>query len=283
MHIKIQSLINELEDELQLKEAQFNVNDVLHSADKLATSLNSGLIRIKEQVINHGFENDKEEIRFFKEIKAKLYSHMLFYEGVSLFEQEKPIGHEQRRLYINGALTAIESYQKRCGGFFRYYRAGDSSHDDEYFLRRNRNVYVVGTEGLSAERDERFATSHDLILAKLKASDLMSDYLGNQLLLIKQAEEFEKTGYIQPLTLRWTGNKSDLVELIYGISASGSVNDGKVKLNILTALFERVFNVELKDTPRTFHEICKRKGDRTSYLSEMIRLLLKRMDELDNK
>jgi hypothetical protein len=56
--------------------------------------------------------------------------------------------------------------------------------------------------------------------------------------------------------LTWTGNKTDLIELIYALDMEGSFNDGKVPLTQIAAYFERVFNIDLgNNIPRNFYDM----------------------------
>ena len=53
--------------------------------------------------------------------------------------------------------------------------------------------------------------------------------------------------------LEWTGKKTELIELIYGLYATNRISSGKVSIKKLTAVFEKLFKVELGDLYHTFH------------------------------
>lgn len=85
--------------------------------------------------------------------------------------------------------------------------------------------------------------------------------------------------------LKWTGNAIDLVEMIYGISEMGCVNNGKMPLKQLAPLLYKIFGVESKDCYRFYTDIKRRKSDsRTYFLDRMQEKLNERMrrdDELE--
>lgn len=85
--------------------------------------------------------------------------------------------------------------------------------------------------------------------------------------------------------LKWTGNAIDLVEMIYGISEMGCVNDGKISLKDLAPILYSFFGVESKDCYRFYTDIKRRKSDsRTYFLDRMQEKLNERMrrdDELE--
>lgn len=80
----------------------------------------------------------------------------------------------------------------------------------------------------------------------------------------------------------WTDIKTAIVELIYAIHETESVNNGNISHKLLTAIFSKAFNVDLSDLYSIFLEI-RRRENRTEYLHWMIKVLEKRMDYLDRK
>lgn len=85
--------------------------------------------------------------------------------------------------------------------------------------------------------------------------------------------------------LQWTGNAIDLVEMIYGISEMGCINNGDIPLKELAPVLYSFFGVESKDCYRFYTDIKRRKNDsRTYFLDRMQAKLnekMKRDDELE--
>lgn len=98
-----------------------------------------------------------------------------------------------------------------------------------------------------------------------------------------EKEELERSTFNLPrVRMTWTGNKVDLVELIYAWEASGSFNYGKVSIKDIVAYIEVVFNIHLGDYYNTFKELRNR-VKRTAFLEKLMRILRDRMDEMDRK
>jgi len=81
--------------------------------------------------------------------------------------------------------------------------------------------------------------------------------------------------------LFWTGNKVDLIELIYALHATGVVNSGTADIKGIASIYEQMFNIELGDFYRTFLEIRSRKINNTKFIDSLKDALIKRMDESD--
>ena len=85
--------------------------------------------------------------------------------------------------------------------------------------------------------------------------------------------------------LQWTGNAIDLVEMIYGMSEMGCINNGNIQLNELAPVLYSFFGVNSKDCYRFYTDIKRRKNDsRTYFLDKMQVKLNEKMrkdDELE--
>ncbi|GAB6010337.1 RteC domain-containing protein [Dysgonomonas reticulitermitis] len=65
---------------------------------------------------------------------------------------------------------------------------------------------------------------------------------------------FRKQALPQAL-LRWTANKTDLIELLYALHTAGYFNNGKTSLNRIAQYFGEVFGIDLSCFPRDFYEM----------------------------
>ena len=85
--------------------------------------------------------------------------------------------------------------------------------------------------------------------------------------------------------LQWTGNAIDLVEMIYGISEMGCINNGNIQLNELAPVLYAFFGVNSKDCYRFYTDIKRRKNDSRTYFLDKMQMKLnekmRRDDELE--
>lgn len=81
--------------------------------------------------------------------------------------------------------------------------------------------------------------------------------------------------------LGWTASKTDLIELIYALQASGAIKSGTAGIKEMASACEEIFDLNLGNVYRTFLEIRERKIDQTKFIDRLKTTLLRRMEETD--
>jgi hypothetical protein len=127
-----------------------------------------------------------------------------------------------------------------------------------------------------------FATSHDFKVATILANDLIELYIENQLIMLENKENTEKSQRKPNVKMTWTGSKVALVELMYALHTEGVFNNGAADLKEIAEYFEHVFEIDLGQYRRAFLEIRARKSDKTKFLTTLNEGLLKRMENSDD-
>ena len=148
--------------------------------------------------------------------------------------------------------------------------------DAVYFTRGGFDVQM---ELEDFEEDELYSTSHDYKLSKIIANEHYQEYLNMELARLSAEGGAESENMLPFKRLHWTAGKTDAVELIYALKSSKSVNDGYVEISELVAVFEYVFQVELKSSYHKFTDITRRKKDVTVFLDKLKDALLRHIDE----
>lgn len=75
--------------------------------------------------------------------------------------------------------------------------------------------------------------------------------------------------------------KTDLVELIYALYSSGSINKGTAEIKDIARITERIFKVDLGNYYHTFVEIKSRKINQAKYLDQLKDSLLEYIEKSD--
>ncbi len=256
---------------------------MLQKAKVIIPELENIFDGLKTFISNYTFKDQKEEIRFFREIKPQLFRHLVYYSKVFAIEMRMPAGGlEDRKIHLELALNRIRYFFDMNLDFYQYYRSGSSHLDHLYFVRGHPDIYLhFGS--FYFERDSNFSTCYDFILTKILANEMLSNYLLTELTKLRLCENYSNEIQFIQSSEKWTDSKNALVELIYGIDTLGSVSHGTANLKVLASLLGEIFNFDIKNIYQAYSDIRKRKGDRTEYLSRMIKALNKRMDEDDNK
>ena len=87
-------------------------------------------------------------------------------------------------------------------------------------------------------------------------------------------------------TFKWTGKKSDYVELIYGLQTMGVINGGKTNVRGLLEAFNSIFGdvVPFEQCYATYEAIKRRKlTSKAAFLESMMNGVHERMKEDDRK
>jgi hypothetical protein len=232
---------------------------------------------LKKYLSGYFFESLDDEIEFFKYIKPRFYSKYIYHISIYNFHIKKPAGSDEiLKAYISSQLADLKHFFDKNQVFYQYYRANSNYLDNFYFTRGNFDIYH---EIDDFQGDEMFSTSHDYKVSKLIANEQFQEYL-----LTKCKEASGDCTAKSDSPVLWTGNQTDLVELLYALVESGSFNNGNVQIKSVILYFQNIFQIDLKYYYHKFTDISNRKKERTVFLDRLKASLTKKMDsklELD--
>lgn len=155
--------------------------DVLKKSLEASRVLGEAFDRLKQYIIGYRFQNDDEEIKFFKEIKPRLFCRLIYYRKLYNIEMNRPVGSiEAQREYLDAHVRAINAYTQKRLDFIRYFRSGATHLDSLYFLRGQTDTEQY-LETFYYELDPQFSTNADFKVAKILANDMLSVYLMGEL------------------------------------------------------------------------------------------------------
>lgn len=275
------AVLNELEEELHI--ISLDYDNPIKMCDKSLETIIQHLQQLKEYVLNNQFEDQEEEIHFFKIIKPKFTSKLLYFEKIRKLETRKPIGSKAIQLeYLENETKKLNMYFCENLEFYNYYRLGSTFVDDKIYIRNN-VVIDYNLETFYHEKDHRFSTSHDFKTATILANEIFQKYIENKITNITDNKKTTILTSIENKILKWTESKTALIELIYALHTSKVLNDGKADLNEIAKYFENIFDIELGDIYRASNEIKNRKINKTKFLDVLRDNLNKRFDEQDYK
>lgn len=240
----------------------------------LATSnvLEDIFIRLKAFISEYEFQDEGEEILFFKEIKPHMFCKLIYYRKIYNIEMNRPVCDENFcREYLKRELHNIQEYIDKRIDFYRYYRSGATHLDHIYFLRGKKYNADQYLDCFYFERDPNFSTGADFRVAKILANDMLHEYLLNEIAILAEPEN----GHLPVTRLTWQNSKRDLCEQIHAWHAKKTF--GEIPLIRLAKYIQKVFNIELNDNlSRTFGEMRTRDNP-TPYLDSLTDALLKKM------
>lgn len=254
-------------------------NNQITKAKKAISICQKYLEILKLHVQKHQFDGIPEEIQFFKSTKPQFLSKLIFYVRWYNIEFHKPpLDNYRIKKYYQKELRKIYRFTKENAEFYRYIRSENTIFDQQFFTRQKSNEIIV--EWLEPEYfyfDNSFSTTHDYKVAIVLANDLLIEQLQSKITkLDRKNSETLVTNSVGQYS--WTDKKIDLVELIYAIHTSSSINKGKVELSEIADIFGQVFDKDLSNIYRIYSEIKNRKNP-TRYLDTLKEALLEKIDE----
>ena len=238
--------------------------------------LKEKMVELKDFALSHKFKDDAEEIRFFKYQKPLILGRLLYFYKLYQIESKRPPSYELAAGYYQGEIEKMKAAFENSLSFFQYYRSGGYVPGTTSTFKRGQTEISPETDTFIFEPEAELSTGYDRLVARLIAVELLLAFL------TKRMREPADGEPLSGKKLYWTDKKAAAVELIYGIHAAGSVDNGKADIIDIVTAFERTFHIDLGDVYHTFIAMRNRKNSRTVYLDQMIEQLLKRMDETDS-
>ncbi len=229
--------------------------------------------RLKNFIAGYTFHDDAEEIHFFKEIKPRLCSGLIYWRKVYNIEMNRPEGVESQRAYLIDEIKGIDRYNSKRSDFVRYYRSGLTHLDSIYYLRGHADVALY-FDSFYYERDPMFSTNCDFTVARLLANESLTEYLNKEL---DGLENHWSSLSLPRVRITWSAQKTDLYELIFACDSRKVF--GNVPMTQLVEYLQTVFNIELdKNISRTFSDMRIR-NTKTPFLDSLKVALIERMEK----
>lgn len=266
-----------------LRDSSEATGDKIQKINQSIQLIQSALEGLKLLVIENAFIDLKEEILFFKIIKPKFSSLLIFYSKIYRLEIYRPLGSKkEQEIFFNAELNGIDQFLKTEAAFYAYYRSGSTTLDDVLFSRSGSQDQIYFDEFIVCA-DKSFSTARDNTVARILAYEMLSEYCNAELRMLKGEEHLISKNEPNYTILRWTAPKVALIELIYALHSSGVYNNGNTDLKRIASSFERFFHVDLGNFFNTFQEIRIRKKNRTVFVDQLKETLLKRMEAADDR
>ncbi len=259
------AFFNEFENEFKI--INQSISDQITLTNELIKFIERKIKELYKWLKTYVFESSIEEIYFFKELKPKLISRLIFYKNVLKLESNLPVTKKLKQKYYEKSLNKIYQQSKKDRDFYRYYRSKSTNKDEQYFIR-NYEKSIVNDDCSIVNYDENLCSTHDYKVAILIANDLLSVCLEDKLEKINNSCSIEHP-FLQS-NLNWTGNKIDLIEIIYALHHQKVINGGNIEIKELATHFGKVFNIDLEENIyRSYVDIKSRKTVKTKFLNNL--------------
>lgn len=275
MEASYTSLFTEFEKECDI--INKTTTDSLVLCIKMVREIEKKLKEIHKWLKKHQFENAQEEIYFFKELKPKLVSKLIYFKTLYKLETSLPPAKRDKRKHYERELRKIKQFAANNKEFYEYFRSRSFHKDEDYFVRRSYKD-IIRDDCWLINYNSKLCTSHDYMVATLIANDQLTNFLEIKLEELKSKSVLiNNTG---TSNLNWTASKVDLIELIYALHSSGVINAGTCEVREIAAQFGKMFNIDIEENIyRAFVDIKSRKTVQTKFLNTISENLIRKMKE----
>ncbi|WP_286388528.1 RteC domain-containing protein [Myroides marinus] len=209
-------------------------------------------------------------------IKPQILGKLIFYNKLYSIETSCPIDTVIKNKYYHKHPQELNLEYKKYfahNEFYKYYNADRTDKDIEYFTLGKTDL-LIGSNSFIFEIDPLFSTYYDYKIARIVAHDLLQNYLHEKIL------EFDiHNNQILSSNLVWSESQNALIELIYALYLSGSINNGKGEIRKIAVFFQQLFGIKLLEIHHAFHRMKTRAKSKTSYLDKLKEVLEEYMDK----
>jgi hypothetical protein len=117
--------------------------------------------QLKEFINKNEFKSKSEEIYFFKILKPRFCSLLIYYGKVNQITMDKPLGRiDEKKEHFNNHLNHLTRYFKKNLTFYQYIKSESTHLDEIYFVRENAKSNLT-FETFSIDIDFRYCTGFD--------------------------------------------------------------------------------------------------------------------------
>lgn len=240
---------------------------------KIINHIESVLEKLRQFIDDHPFETNEDEIHYFKYLKPKIISKLVYYKKIAQIEMEKPLGSiEDKKDQLKIELGRISQYYKAHSFFILYMRTEKIEFDENFFIRKKAKQMLL-KECYSSEFNFQYGTVFDFRIGVMYAHELLEKYIQAELVSLDNTNEVTskiKNTHYENQNMQWTDTQSSLSELVYALHASKVFNNGQADIKDITKCLEIAFNTNITNVYRTFTDIKKRKGKEFKFLESML-------------
>lgn len=275
----LQKLTSELNDRLISSKT---IGDPLERFNAVSKDTEEAMANLKTFIQANTFENNQDEIEFFKFIKPGILSHRVE-EGLRYnLMVNRPIGTKEIQMkYFEEELSALQSLFRMNSFHYQYYKNRFSELDALFFLR-NSGPLAVPLLDVMAEAETGFSTPVSYIFSKFIAYENTQYFILEQIAGLQNPESKVLVQVDPSANLKWTGEVINIVELAYGLWLTGQLNNGNASLNQIVRWLEANFEVSIGIVQRRFVEIAARKRLSTTKYIDQMRDQIQKKIENDN-
>lgn len=261
-----------------------NGKHIIRDCKSMLAFLKEKLTEMKLLVLSGPFENDTEEIAFFKQYKPRVLAPLFYFHHILRIESQRPVDMQELDGYYEKQQEEQKMFFDRHVAFFQYYRSGATNLDYYYFLR-GKQGNEIDVDVCHLDDETEFSTGYDHLVARIMAMEMLYAFLSVRRTCLQNVAEGIPSELLKIKgSYKWTGSAIELVEMVYALDEMKSINNGEAPIHELAAFVGTLLGVDIRDCYSAYTDMKRRKNEsRTYFLDKMQERLNKRMDRDDEK
>lgn len=275
-------LIEELEH--NIKTLNLENSDIYYVSEQGVKLCIEALEELRILVISRTFSSNADEIEFYKKVKPRVVSELIYFVENFNIESKRPkTSVKAQTKYLDNYIKTLQTYFNNNLEFYHYLKQGATYLDEQYFLSKNASIRL-NKEAYHFFTDKQFSTSHCSTVATIMAYEKLIVKLKLEINKLKTGNNMSGVykAFQKEANLKWTGSKTDLIELIYALHSTGAINSGTADIKEMAMAFEQLFNIDLGNYYHSFVEMRARKINPTKFMDILKTALTKYMKDLDD-
>jgi hypothetical protein len=249
----------------------------LNAVDKLSEKT---IIELLEILKTNQFENEREEIEFYKISNPKILSPPIE-EGLKYnVLTNTPISTNEVLIhYYEDAIKILQSFFSMNNFHYQYFKNNFVELDRVYFVA-NAESFSIPIFEIPAQI-RKFCPPMSYLFAKFSAYENVQHFILTRIEELKipfPGISMQNIPEDSP-EIKWTGEVINVVELAYGLWLTGQLNNGNASLNQIVRWLEKNLSISIGIAQRKFTEIGRRKRiSITKFIDQMKQAVLQKID-----
>ncbi len=228
------------------------------------------LAEIEDELKLYNFSSKEDEITYFKIYFPKIFKIYYFHQSINMIEKEKYIKcftQSEEIVFYSKCIQRINNIFSNELVLLDESNALSNKKKKRLFLRKH---YRWRRKNLNCALNENYTTnSISIAIGKRESIPAVIQYIENKIKKLNQSM-LNTNNPNYNIKLRWTSSKVLLMELIYALYLSKSINNGKIELQELVNFFEEIFDIDLHNHNNMIQNIKARKSNKTKFI-DMLR------------
>ncbi len=234
--------------------------DIITKSQRLSLICKRYVEDLRFHIISYGFNNENEEIHFFKDLNPYFLSKLYYYDKVYKIEINLGISDSKAQIkHYKNELKKVNNYCQNKKEIWMYYTKCKTDRDSQYFTRGNYGL-SPDADFDAAFFDSSITSLHGKTISRLLGSKDLIKYLNQRIKEMKSSPAILQREF---QSLPFNGTSAEVIELCYALYKSKKVN---ADLKQIITAFSLLFDMDLKNFHQSINNMKARKAERAKFM-----------------